>query len=92
MLQVVRVVVHGIFIRPSELAILILYNAFDNFFLLEAADKWSTIPLLLCRNARLAQLRRLRLQFQSVFATLRAFDAEKKFHLLHQHLFYPGII
>ena len=33
-------------------------------FLLEAADKWSAIPLLLCCNTRLAQLRRLRFQFQ----------------------------
>ena len=46
-------------------------------FLLEAADKWSALRLLLCCNTRLAQLRRLRLQFQSVLATLRAFDAEK---------------
>ena len=32
MLQVVRVVVHGIFIRPSELTNLILYNAFHKIF------------------------------------------------------------
>ena len=58
---------------------LILYNAFDKLFLLEAADKWSAIrvPLLLFCNTRLAQLRRLKFQFQSVLATLRAFDAEK---------------
>ena len=37
----------------------------------------SAIPLLLCCNTRLAQLKRLRLQFQSVLATLRGFDAEK---------------
>ena len=46
-------------------------------FLLETADKWSAIPLLLCCNTRLAYLRRLRFQFQSVLATPRAFDAEK---------------
>ena len=46
-------------------------------FLFQAADKWSVIPLLLCCNTRLAQLRRLRFQFQPVLATLRAFDAEK---------------
>ena len=33
-------------------------------FLLEAADKRSAIPLLLCCNTHLAQLRRLRFQFQ----------------------------
>ena len=45
--------------------------------LLEAADKWSAIPLLLCCNTRLEQLTGLRLRFQSVLATLRAFDVEK---------------
>ena len=33
-------------------------------FLLDAADKWSAIPLILCCNTRLAQLGRLRFQFQ----------------------------
>ena len=46
-------------------------------FLLKAADNWNAVPLLLCCNTRLAELRWLRLQFQSVLATLRAFDAEK---------------
>ena len=47
-------------------------------FLLEAADKGSAIPLLLCCNTRPAQLRRLRLQFQCVLATLRAGPAMKQ--------------
>ena len=49
----------------------------EQTFILEAADKWSDIPLLPCCNTRLAQLRRLRCQFQSVLATLHALDAEK---------------
>ena len=39
-------------------------------FLFEAADKWSAIPLLLCCNTRLAQLRRLKFQFQFDYALL----------------------
>ena len=55
-------------------------------FLSEAADKWSDIPLLLCCIMRVAQLRRLRLQFQSVLVTLPAFDAEKR------SIFRPALI
>ena len=75
-LQVVRVVSIGF--------VFSLLNLLDDFiqrigrtFLFEAADKWGSIPLLLCCNTRLAQqLNRLKLQFPSVLATLRALDAE----------------
>ena len=59
-------------------------------FLLEANDKWSAIVYPCYYAATRAQLRRLRLQFQSVLATLRVM-MRKNTHLLHQHLFYPGI-
>ena len=58
-------------------------------FLLETADKWSVIPLLL-RNTRLtAEAAEVSISIRPCHTT--RFWCGKMFHLLH-HLFYPGII
>ena len=64
MLQVVRVVVHGILIRPSELAIGLYTTHLTNFSIRQINGV--LYPCYYGAHTRLAQLTQLRLQFQSV--------------------------
>ena len=99
MLQVIRVLVNGICSRPSELAICDFIHTADltNFSIkiLEAADKWSVIPLLLRgmlqHPSRTAEAAEVSISIEAVLATIRTFDAEKCYISCTNNYFIPRI-
>ena len=80
MLQVVRVVVHGILFGLVNLQLDFIQRIWQTF-LLEDADKWSAIPLpatMLQHASRTAEAAEGSISIEAALATLRAFDTEKR--------------
>ena len=77
MLQVVRVVVHGICIRPSELALLFDLTHLTNVFIRNRREMKRHTPATMQQHAsRTAKAAEVSISIEAVLATLYAFDAE----------------
>ena len=78
LLRVVRVVVHGIFIRPSQLAIWFYTTHLANFSIRSRRQMECRTPVTMLQYAsRTGEVAEVSISTEAFHATIHAFDAEK---------------